>query len=115
MDPQVQTALLVLAGTAIGALAGVLGNIVTAKISNDAETKRQLVNLAFECASKEQDTQVRTTPQSVRAQVYPLALFIHHHAELLKLIREGQLTAESYAEVSRQRDELMRAIEDSQQ
>ncbi len=107
--PELEAAKLVLYGTLVGAFGGMAGVVIQAIITNRAEAKRRLLDLAFQSATKELEIQLKFAKPG--SKVYPPILFVHQHTELLKLIREGNLTPERYKEIQLKTKELMDSID----
>jgi len=104
-----EAAKLVLSGAIVGALAGLLGSVVLTFIASRAESKRQLLQLAFQSGMKHLELQVQA---KTTGTAYPL-ITVEHHAEVLKLIRDRKLTPESYKGAIGKLESLMKAGEES--
>ena len=109
MDPVIVTSGLVMLGTVAGAAVGVIGTILTTRVTARIELGR----VAVEAAMREWE-KMHSVAQERGGQIFPLALFIHYNVELLRLVDAGKLTAESYQELMRRRDQVKQAIEATQ-
>lgn len=106
MDSGTVTAVLVLLGTVVGAVAGIFGAVMAAKIASQNDRRR----IAVEAALREWE-QATEYARTHGGRVYPPALYVYYNVELLKLLDENRLTTETYAELISGKDRFRATIE----
>jgi len=96
----------------VGALVGAGASLLTMRIQAKSQERQARARLALDAAIEEsRQAHERARSQNVNTQVYPLALYVYHHRELLKLIELDALTPQALDGLFRRQTDLRGVID----
>lgn len=94
-----------------GAVIGASASIVTTYIQNYFQAKRERTRLIMEIAFDDRKSQIELARSLGRAAtIPPVALYLHYHLELLKLIEKGSMKQEDLEKLTRENREINNII-----
>jgi len=96
----------------IGAVIGSGSSILSIYLQSVFVERRERANRALQAAIEESRiAHERAKALNINTKVYPLSLYFWHHAELLKLVDDGNLNAESLRDLFGRQREIREEID----
>ena len=96
----------------VGALVGACASLMAMRIQAKSQERQARARLALDAAVEESRiAHEQARNQRGETHVYPLALYLFHHRELLKLVERDALTSTSLEDLFRRQTELKRVID----
>lgn len=84
-------------------------------LMSKADSKRQLLELAFQGAKFDFETQLSIAKTVPGSWIAPFAVYLHHSFEVARLIRDGNFSDETFRLLRQQRDRVMDIARDSKE
>lgn len=108
INPSVVQSFLVFAAGLVGASAGVFGTFLTVRATHQAELRRAAIDAGFREWQGASDMHLKL---GGKAALFPPAIFVYYNLELLKLLDDNNLTADSYHDLTERQLAFKTAIE----
>lgn len=95
----------------LGALVGAASSFAGIWIQSHYQNRREVAKMVIDAASKDRAEQIELGIKLNKGgAVAPIALFVHYHAELFRLVGQGKLTKESLRRLYADNKEMSRLI-----
>ena len=95
----------------IGAIVGSASSLISSWLQGHLQDRRERRKLAADLALEHYKLMVKTAADSNRPHtLLPLVVYVHYHAELLKLIDSDSLTPEAIERLDKKNSELVESI-----